>query len=396
MAAEHSNGYLGEALPIEPLPTAGERFWIDRPEELVRVGERLRGAKVLAIDAEFITVNRREPDEPSHRLALLQLAMPGSCFVIDAWRLVDLTPLQSAFADRTILKLFHGMGADTRVLADRQLFAKHTLDLEAVSRSIFGQRESGLAAMLGRAFGIRLDKSLQRSDWTRRPLPPAMIAYAARDAEATLALYEWLRRHYPWAVALYEDGLEAVEWEAIALWLQPFVRGERAQTVAEAVLDAGLSSDQEALTRDCRAALRALRYPNLRNRVLRVVADLGLVGLMPEVCEMLTAPAAEERAAAARTLGKLRIAGAADLIRPLLSDPVADVRQAAQRALEWLNTPGSDRVSFAGHYRVASGHWVVRADTQDEPDVDTDDWRSALRTLLSASEPEEGHVSGEE
>ena len=37
--------------------------------------------------------------------------------------------------------------------------------------------------MLQRAFHYRLDKSLQRTDWTRRPLPPAMVAYAARDAE---------------------------------------------------------------------------------------------------------------------------------------------------------------------------------------------------------------------
>jgi hypothetical protein len=39
---------------------------------------------------------------------------------------------------------------------------------------------------------------LQRADRARRPLTPAAVAYAARDAEMTLALYNWLRRHYAW------------------------------------------------------------------------------------------------------------------------------------------------------------------------------------------------------
>ena len=90
-------------------------------------------------------------------------------------------------------------------MAERGLNVAHYFDLEATSRSIFGQHESSLAAMLQRAFHVRLDKSLQRTDWTRRPLPPAMVAYAARDAEMTLALYYWLNEHYSWALKLHES-----------------------------------------------------------------------------------------------------------------------------------------------------------------------------------------------
>jgi hypothetical protein len=397
MGVEDTQGYLGETWPAEPLPPVGQRVWVDRPAALAGVVALLHATLVLAIDAEFITVTRREVDGPSHRLALLQLAIPGRCFVIDAWRLLDLAPLQPLFADRAILKLFHGMGADARVLADRQLFASHTLDLEAVSRTIFGQRESGLATMLSRAFGLRLDKSLQRSDWTRRPLPPAMVAYAARDAEMTLALYDWLRRHYAWAIALYEDGLETATWEAVAPWLQPFVRGERTQSVETAVLAAGLTDDRETLAHDCRQALDVLRYPVLRSRVLRVVADLELVELEPEARQMLTALAAEERAAAARTLGKLRLPGAAEFVHPLLSDPVADVRRAAQLALEWLSGPAPERVPRANRYRLGSGRWIVEPEAPEAADVsDAGDWRTALRGLLPPSEAGEERAPGSE
>lgn len=397
MAADDSNRYRGESLPTEPQPPTAQRFWIDRPEMLAQVTPRLREARVLAIDAEFVTVTRTEGAGATHRLALLQLAIPGNCFVIDAWRLADLISLQPVFTDRTVLKLFHGMGSDARVLADRQLVADHTLDLEAVSRSIFGQRESGLATMLNRAFGMRLDKSLQRSDWTRRPLPPAMIAYAARDAEVTLALYDWLRRNYGWAVALYIDGWEIADWAAIARWLQPFARGERVQSLEMAIQDAGLTGDRETLVQDCRTALHILRYPSVRSRVLRVAADLELIELEPEARQMLQALASEERAAAVRTLGKLRLPGAVDLVLPLLADPVADVRRAAQLALEWLNNPAPEQTPPANRYRAGSGRWVVETSGEDTPSTTSpSDWRSTLRAMFSPTPPDEESGLSEE
>ena len=117
------------------------------------------------------------------RLALLQLAIASECYVVDALRLRDLEPLSAVVANADLPVLLHGAGADLRVMSERGLHVAHYFDLEATSRSIFGQHESSLAAMLQRAFNTRLDKTLQRTDWTRRPLPPAMIAYAARDAE---------------------------------------------------------------------------------------------------------------------------------------------------------------------------------------------------------------------
>src|SRR5215469_18532167 len=122
-----------------------------------------------------------------------------------------------------------------QVMAERGLSVAHYCDLEAASRSIFGQHESSLAAMLLRAFNVRLDKSLQRTNWTRRPLPSAMIAYAARDAEMTLALYYWLNEHFPWAWKLY-DSTNLLK--PAAPWIEPFLRGSSPVPVDVAVADA--------------------------------------------------------------------------------------------------------------------------------------------------------------
>ena len=53
----------------------------------------------------------------------------------------------------------------------------------------------GLAARLARWAGVTLDKACQRSDWARRPLSPAQVAYAAADASCLFALHFALVTH---------------------------------------------------------------------------------------------------------------------------------------------------------------------------------------------------------
>src|SRR2546425_4578478 len=77
-------GYLGVSPPSGQLPQKGERQWIDRPEQLLRALNTLQQANVVAIDAEFAQARSRAQADvlnTSPRLALLQLAIDGHCFV---------------------------------------------------------------------------------------------------------------------------------------------------------------------------------------------------------------------------------------------------------------------------------------------------------------------------
>jgi hypothetical protein len=391
--AGKDGGYRGPLPP--PFPTPERRGWtyVERADALAEVAPVLAAADVLAIDAEFVQLRVRGPDDPPHRLALLQLApRPGAvgAIVVDPLRVADLAPLEGAFADGRILKLFHGIGADARVLATRGLTARHTLDLEAVSRSIFGQRESGLQAMLLHACGVRLDKSLQRSDWLRRPLTPAMIAYAARDAEMTLVLYTWLAAHYPWAIALHETAADAPD-AAVAPWVRPFLEGGRSQRPEWAVANAGLEDQPAAQAEALRTALAEVRPPPQRARAIRLIADLMLRDLAPDLRPLLAAPAVEERAGAARALGRLRDAVAEPALRALLADPVEDVREAAQAALGYLAgraAPPESTVTRVRHGARAS--WTVG----DGPDAagPAAGWQAALRARFGMPPAVEGHA----
>jgi ribonuclease D len=352
---------------------------VERQEALAQVAAALATAQVVAIDAEFVQNRARGPDDPSHWLALLQLAtLPDAAgvFVVDALRVVELGPLQPVLTDGRILKLFHGIGADARVLATRGLVARRTLDLEAVSRSIFGQRESGLQTMLLRACGVRLDKSLQRSDWARRPLTPAMLGYAARDAEMTVVLYTWLAAHYPWAIALHEVSADAAP-AAVAPWIQPFLEGARHQRPELAVAEAGLEGNPVAQAESLRAALAAVRHPIARARIIRLIADLELTALAPDLRPLMAAPAAEERAGAARALGRLRDVGAGADLRALLDDPVQDVREAARAAIEHLSSEEPPPRAIMRGRQGSAVSWTT-GDTGSGGQTEAG-WQAALR-----------------
>ena len=381
-------GYLGESPPYGSLPERGERVWVDRPEQLQYAANVLKHAPVVAIDAEFTQVRapaRAQGDQPTstHRLALLQLAIDGQCFVIDALRLRDLSPLAAVVGNPEISILLHGAGADLRVMTERGLVVAHYYDLEAASRSIFGQHESSLAAMLLRAFQVRLDKSLQRTDWTRRPLPPAMVAYAARDAEMTLALYYWLYEYFPWALNLHDSANLQVP---VVSWIEPFLRGNSPVppdvAVAEAIVQ-GTILNSEQVVSDCREALTTLIHPMQRSRLLRLIADLALTQLTPDIEPLLQARTSDERAAAIRALIRLDAENSKDKIRPLLQDPVHDVRKAASTA---FRSGGQKDITGPGLVAPAksadgSRSWTI-GETDDANSADDNDWKARLRSML--------------
>lgn len=377
-------GYLGDSPAYGRLPDRGARVWVDRPEQLQQTAGVLEQASIVAIDAEFTQArpyNQSDLTSSTPRLALLQLAIDGQCYVVDALRLRDLSPLAGVVDNPDIRTLLHGAGADLRVMGERELFVTHYYDLEAISRSIFGQHESSLAAMLMRAFNARLDKSLQRTDWTRRPLPPAMVAYAARDAEMTLSLYYWLSEHFPWALRLHDSDNLQIE---VAAWIEPFLRGTSPFPADVAVAEAiqqGSIRDREQLVSDCRAALATLIHPMLRSRLLRLISDLALTQLMPDIEPLLNAPAADVRAAAIRALGRMDSEHSKEAIRPLLEDPVHDVRKAAQTALRSPNQK-TGKTTIVPPVRNVDGtrSWTVGA-SNESSNADDNDWKARLRSI---------------
>ena len=67
------------------------------------------------------------------------------------------------------------------------------------SRNYRGKQKSGhsLAAVCERELGVQMDKSMQKSDWTSRPLTKAQMEYTALDAEVLLDLHRFFQNRIP-------------------------------------------------------------------------------------------------------------------------------------------------------------------------------------------------------
>jgi len=105
---------------------------------------------------------------------------------------MDLSPLLALLARKPLI--LHGADYDLRMmrmsfgfLPEREVF-----DTMLAAR-LLGHEEIGLASLVERFFGVRLSKSGQKSDWSRRPLSDSQLRYAGDDTRYLLPLAARLR-----------------------------------------------------------------------------------------------------------------------------------------------------------------------------------------------------------
>ncbi len=148
------------------------------PDDLRRAVARMRGEPAVALDTEFVWEKTYYA-----QLGLVQAGLgDGTCFLIDAVALPDLSPLAEVLADAKIVKILHDAPQDLMILRRAT---------GAVARNVFDTRLAagfaGLAStlslgnLLSEVLGVQLAKAHTRADWTARPLAPEVLEYAADD-----------------------------------------------------------------------------------------------------------------------------------------------------------------------------------------------------------------------
>ena len=149
-------------------------------DDLVR---RLRRTDQVAFDTESASFHRY-----ADRVYLIQISTKRETALIDPIELPDVGPVGAILADPTIEVVFHDADYDLRVLdRDFGMRAQRIFDTR-VAAQLAGEEGVGLGSLLARHFGVSLDKRFQRADWSLRPLPDDMIAYAANDTRYLLDL----------------------------------------------------------------------------------------------------------------------------------------------------------------------------------------------------------------
>jgi ribonuclease D len=153
--------------------------------EVAALAMELQDQPVLAVDLEADSMHRYR-----EQVCLVQLSVPGRTVLIDPLAGAGLEPLRAIFADPGVRKIFHAADYDLRSLyRDFRLEIRGLFDT-MISAQLLGEEKIGLADVLGKYFGVTLDKRYQRADWSQRPLSREMIAYAAEDTRHLHRLVE--------------------------------------------------------------------------------------------------------------------------------------------------------------------------------------------------------------
>lgn len=167
---------------------------------------------LLAVDTEAASFHRYRD-----RIYLIQLSTREQTAIIDPLAVSDLERLGALLADPGVEVLFHDADYDLRILHRDYGFTATTLFDTRIAAQFLNEPGIGLAALLEKHLGVRLDKKYQRADWSLRPLLPEMLEYAAADTrflpQLRDILAEALRQAGRWHWAQEEFRLlEATRW----------------------------------------------------------------------------------------------------------------------------------------------------------------------------------------
>jgi ribonuclease D len=147
-------------------------------------------AEWLALDTEFVRETTYFP-----RLCLVQCSDGAEHACIDAIALdAALQPMFDALTAPAAVKVFHSASQDLEIFVQHTGTCPRPLFDTQLAAALLGDGDQlGYAALVEKRLGVQLDKSLTRTDWARRPLSAAELAYAADDVRWLAELFPRLR-----------------------------------------------------------------------------------------------------------------------------------------------------------------------------------------------------------
>ena len=198
--------------------------YIKTPQALADAIAALSKEPRVAADTEAASFHRYRD-----RIFLIQLSSPTRTEIIDPLALTDLSPVGMLLGNAAVEKIFHDADYDLRTLDRDYGFRARRLFDTRIAAQLAGEPAVGLAALLEKYVGVKLAKEHQKADWSRRPLPAPMLAYAAADTEHLPALREALRARLlslgrlAWAEEEF-TRLEDLRWTGTAEGGDAFLR----------------------------------------------------------------------------------------------------------------------------------------------------------------------------
>jgi ribonuclease D len=151
---------------------------ISTTKKLAEACARLAKFPYVTVDTEFQRETTYYP-----KLCIAQIASSDEAVVIDALAQdIDLAPFFALMANEQVIKVFHAARQDVEICwHEAEVIPTPLVDTQ-VAAMVLGYGDSiSYEQLVQRITGDSLDKSHRFTDWTRRPLAEAQLAYAVSD-----------------------------------------------------------------------------------------------------------------------------------------------------------------------------------------------------------------------
>jgi ribonuclease D len=154
-----------------------DAIWIDRSEELESLGRALQSQPEVGLDTEFLRERTFFP-----KLCLLQLRAADQIWCVDTLKVGSLDPLMPALTAPGVRKLIHAARQDLEAvyLTTKQVVSP-VFDTQIAAACIGMKPQVGYAELVKTLLDVTIPKGQTRTDWSKRPLTPAQLEYAADD-----------------------------------------------------------------------------------------------------------------------------------------------------------------------------------------------------------------------
>jgi ribonuclease D len=159
---------------------------ITTTKKLAEACTRLAKYPFVTVDTEFQRETTYYP-----KLCIAQIASTDEAVVVDALAEgIDLAPFYALMANEQVIKVFHAARQDIEICWHAAEVIPTPLVDTQVAAMVLGYGDSiSYEQLVQRITGDSLDKSHRFTDWTRRPLAEAQLAYAVSDVTHLREVY---------------------------------------------------------------------------------------------------------------------------------------------------------------------------------------------------------------
>jgi ribonuclease D len=164
--------------------------YLSDPAQIAEAAEALRCETVIGLDTETYW----DAKTNISYVSLAQLsARDGDVIVADVLS-AGVEPLRALLEAPEVRMVAHNARFDEAMLRGAGVKTYGLVDTLRMSRMALSLNSHSLASVSEHLLGLPMDKTLQRSNWRRRPLTRAQIEYAALDARIAILVYDELSR----------------------------------------------------------------------------------------------------------------------------------------------------------------------------------------------------------